>query len=120
MSLSALNQKPPAAAAITSNMPNIHFFTTPLPEHFSSFNQRDLRDIYPAAAKPAFAIHQIIAPKRNEFFVETAGQSAFVYSSVKTRTPPFQCLRIMQPEIMLVLPFEAVFIGQRTETAFGE
>jgi len=66
--LSALTQKPPAAAATKSNAPNIHFFIL-LPQR-SSFNQSLLSDINVAAAEPSLALHQITAPKRSEFIAK--------------------------------------------------
>jgi hypothetical protein len=67
--LSALTQKPPAADAMTSKNPNIHFFIL-LPQ-ILSFDQSDQRNIDAAAIGSTFAIHQIIAAKRSKFIAKS-------------------------------------------------
>ncbi|WP_295440898.1 hypothetical protein [Sphingorhabdus sp. EL138] len=66
--MSALTQKPPAADAMTSKNPNIHFFIL-LPQ-ILSFDQSDQRNIDADALGSTSAIHQIIAAKRSKFIAK--------------------------------------------------
>jgi hypothetical protein len=69
MSLSALTQKPPAADAMTSKNPNIHFFI--LLPHYHVLMYVDLRTFEATTSLSYCAIHQITPPKRSKFIIKT-------------------------------------------------
>src|SRR3546814_6698912 len=67
------------------------------------FLQRDLRDVDPAAAKAAFAIHQIISPQPVEMRVEAGRQARFADRRIEPLPPSAQRFGIVRG-IALALP----------------
>ena len=70
-------------------------------------DQRHLRDVDAAAAKAAFAIHQIIAPEPVESSSKPAGQPPRRDRRVVAGAPALQRLGIMEAVAVAVPPFEA-------------
>ena len=70
-----------------------------------------------AAAEPAFAILQIIAPQTDENIVELRRQTLLCHGSIEILTPDRQRFGVIEPEIVLVFPAQPAFFGQSPELA---
>src|SRR5688500_15652581 len=76
----------------------------------SSADHRDLGDVDRAAAEPAFAIHQIIAPQVVELGLETR-KIATLEGGVIAIPPQLQGPRIVEPEGVALFPRQPAFAG---------
>ena len=70
----------------------------------SALDECSLADGDPAAAKAAFAIHQIEAPKAAEAFVKTFRQTPFVTGAVEVYPPGLERIGIIDSKILMVFP----------------
>src|SRR6476620_2212634 len=69
----------------------------------SAPDHRDLRDIDRAAAKAAFAIHQIIAPQTVKGFAE-AGELSLRDRKIVALAPALQRLGVVEPKGLAIFP----------------
>ena len=70
-------------------------------------------DVDPAPAKPALAIHQVIAPQIAEPGVEPGWQTSVRLGPVEILAPHLQGFRIIDSEIDLVAPDEPARFGDK-------
>ena len=87
---------------------------------FNLSDQCDLCYRNPAATKPAFAIHQIIAPQTTEDLIKFRRQPAGFQSIFEPDAPPPQCFGIMKREMDRRLPTKPALLGQCPEGALGQ
>ena len=92
-----------AAIAASRSSSAMRICRVPRPEERSIPLQRHLSHLDAAAAKAAFAVHEVVTPEAVEAFVEAGRQTPLLHRHIVAFAPAAECLGIMEAVALPVL-----------------